>query len=100
MSACVKRQVRAVRFWTWVGASHLAKKLRPLGLRLRDAGCARHVHKIWDMRKTNGQYWEMYGWGIGPIVIPFSVPRRNTIEEMTTPEVLRFWAKLRERYGI
>jgi hypothetical protein len=77
--------------WMQLGKSALVRFLRPLGIWLRDKRLARHVHRIWDTRSTNGQYWEMYAWSIGPLVIPFSAPRRNQIEEWTTPRVLALW---------
>lgn len=77
--------------WMQLGNSQLVQLLRPLGFWLRDRGLARQVHRIWDTRATNGQYWEMHGWAVGPFVVPFHAPRRNSLEEMTTPQVLEMW---------
>lgn len=83
--------------WEQLGRSALVRLLWPIGVWLRDKGLARHVHRVWDTRKTNGQYWEMFAWAIGPVVVPFSEPRRNQIEEWTTPRVLELWKALERR---
>ena len=83
--------------WAQLGSSALVRLLWPIGIWLRDKGFARHVHRVWDTRSTNGQYWEMYAWAIGPVVVPFSAPYRNQIEEWTTPRVLKLWQAFERR---
>lgn len=79
--------------WIRLGNSTLVRVLRPLGFWLRDKGIAQHVHRVWDTRESNGQYWEMHAWALGALVIPFSAPRRNGLEEMTSKVVLEIWKR-------
>lgn len=75
--------------WMRLGGGWLARLLRPLGLWLCDRGYAKQVRRTWNY--TNGQFWEMHAWQVGPLVVPFSPLFRNKLEEITTPEILAFW---------
>lgn len=86
--------MNTLRFFQILGDSLLVERLRPGALWLRDNGYTKQAHLIWDHRSTTGQYWELFGCRIGPVVWPFSAPRRNKIEEWTTPRVLALWQKL------
>jgi hypothetical protein len=81
--------------WVRLGGSWVVRVLRPAGLWLRDKGWAKHVYRVWDRREVNGEYWEMFGWRIGRMVIPFSGPRRNRLKEMTTPQTLQLLQRWR-----
>jgi len=80
--------------WERFANSWAVRLLRPLGLWLLNRRLVSHVHFEWDLREETGEFWELYGWRAGPIIIPFSGPRRNSVMEMTTPEVLAIWKQL------